>query len=116
MDQLRVIKEAIAFGTDQTAGPAYFVGRGAIRQHGKSRGQLAMSQPVVPKAVSDMEHALGVRLLDQREIPSASLNEEHQPLDPAYAVSRSINSRCIRVGFQSLRTAMPSSRWNFGEW
>jgi len=33
---------------------------------GKAAGQLAMSQPVVPKAVSDMEHALGVRLLDQR--------------------------------------------------
>ena len=32
---------------------------------GKAAGQLAMSQPVVSKAVSDMEHALGVRLLDR---------------------------------------------------
>ena len=43
-----------------------FVGRGAIRQHGKSRRAACDVQPVVPKAVSDMEHALGVRLLDQR--------------------------------------------------
>src|SRR5882757_8128018 len=32
---------------------------------GKAAAQLAMSQPVVSKAVSDMEHALGVRLLDR---------------------------------------------------
>jgi DNA-binding transcriptional LysR family regulator len=32
---------------------------------GKAAAQLAMSQPVISKAVSDMEHALGVRLLDR---------------------------------------------------
>src|SRR5262245_63049518 len=32
---------------------------------GKAAGQLRISQPVVSKAVADMEHALGVRLLDR---------------------------------------------------
>ena len=32
---------------------------------GKAAAQLAMSQPVISKAVSDIEHALGVRLLDR---------------------------------------------------
>jgi DNA-binding transcriptional LysR family regulator len=32
---------------------------------GKAAGRLAMSQPVVSKAIADMEHALGVRLLDR---------------------------------------------------
>lgn len=32
---------------------------------GKAAERLAMSQPVVSKAIADMEHALGVRLLDR---------------------------------------------------
>jgi DNA-binding transcriptional LysR family regulator len=32
---------------------------------GKAANQLSMSQPVVSKAVADMEHALGVKLLDR---------------------------------------------------
>src|SRR4029453_4031190 len=31
----------------------------------KAAGQLSVSNPVVSKAVSDLEHALGVRLLDR---------------------------------------------------
>lgn len=34
---------------------------------GKAAAQLGMSQPNVSKAISDMEHALGVRLLDRSE-------------------------------------------------
>ena len=34
---------------------------------GKAAGHLAISQPVVSKAISDMEHALGVRLLDRSQ-------------------------------------------------
>lgn len=34
---------------------------------GKAAERLAVSQPVVSKAISDMEHALGVRLLDRRQ-------------------------------------------------
>src|SRR3954451_1895306 len=32
---------------------------------GKAAGRLAVSQPVVSKAIADLEHALGVRLLDR---------------------------------------------------
>ena len=32
---------------------------------GKAAGELAMSQPAVSKAISDLEHALGLRLLDR---------------------------------------------------
>src|SRR5882672_7875033 len=32
---------------------------------GKAAARLAISQPVVSKAVADLEHALGVRLLDR---------------------------------------------------
>jgi DNA-binding transcriptional LysR family regulator len=32
---------------------------------GKAAERLAISQPVVSKAIADMEHALGVRLLDR---------------------------------------------------
>src|SRR5262245_4969106 len=32
---------------------------------GRAAAELAMSQPVISKAVSDMEHALGIRLLDR---------------------------------------------------
>src|SRR5262245_30367714 len=32
---------------------------------GKAAAQLSMSQPVVSKAIADMEHALGVKLLDR---------------------------------------------------
>ena len=50
----------------QTAGPAYFVGRGAIRQHGKSRRAACDVAAGRTQSGVDMEHALGVRLLDQR--------------------------------------------------
>jgi DNA-binding transcriptional LysR family regulator len=32
---------------------------------GKAAGELAVSQPVISKAISDLEHAVGVRLLDR---------------------------------------------------
>src|SRR5258708_19092052 len=32
---------------------------------GKAAARLAVSQPVVSKAIADLEHALGVRLLDR---------------------------------------------------
>ena len=32
---------------------------------GKAAAELAMSQPAVSKAISDLEHALGLRLLDR---------------------------------------------------
>src|SRR5882762_5653036 len=32
---------------------------------GKAAAQLAVSQPAISKAIADMEHALGVRLLDR---------------------------------------------------
>ena len=41
---------------------------------GKAAEQLAVSQPVVSKTISDMEHALGVRLLDRSQrgvVPTA---------------------------------------------
>src|ERR1700726_3356549 len=34
---------------------------------GKAAERLAISQPVVSKAIADMEHALGVRLLDRSQ-------------------------------------------------
>jgi DNA-binding transcriptional LysR family regulator len=34
---------------------------------GKAAGRLAVSQPVVSKAIADLEHALGVRLLDRSQ-------------------------------------------------
>ena len=34
---------------------------------GKAAGRLSISQPVVSKAIADMEHALGVRLLDRSQ-------------------------------------------------
>src|SRR5260370_38372519 len=34
---------------------------------GKAAGHLAISQPVVSKTIADMEHALGVRLLDRSQ-------------------------------------------------
>lgn len=34
---------------------------------GKAAEQLAVSQPVVSKTISDMEHAVGVRLLDRSQ-------------------------------------------------
>src|SRR3954468_15194910 len=34
---------------------------------GKGAKHLAISQPVVSKAIADMEHALGVRLLDRSQ-------------------------------------------------
>lgn len=40
----------------------------AVVQHGsmaKAAGELAISQPAVSKAISDVEHALGLRLLDR---------------------------------------------------
>lgn len=40
----------------------------AVVQHGsmaKAAGELAVSQPAVSKAIADMEHALGLRLLDR---------------------------------------------------
>lgn len=41
---------------------------------GKAAGQLAVSQPVVSKTISDLEHAVGVRLLDRSQhgvVPTA---------------------------------------------
>src|SRR3979490_2488117 len=37
------------------------------RTMGKAAERLAISQPVVSKAIADMEHALGVRLLDRSQ-------------------------------------------------
>ena len=39
---------------------------------GKAAGHLAISQPVVSKAISDMEHALGVRLSSTAASAAAS--------------------------------------------
>ena len=36
-----------------------------MRHHGKAAEQLAITQPAVSKAISDIEHTLKVRLLDR---------------------------------------------------
>jgi DNA-binding transcriptional LysR family regulator len=49
---------------DQTARRARLSHRRQNQQHGRAAIELAVSPPVVSKAISELEHALGFRLLD----------------------------------------------------
>ena len=49
----------------ETQGPAYAADRRCGRQHGKASERLALSQPAISKAISDMEKILGAPLFDR---------------------------------------------------
>src|SRR4051812_10980138 len=53
---------------------------------GKAAAELSVSQPVVSKAISDLEHALGVRLLDRSPMGAEVTSYGHALLQCGVAV------------------------------
>jgi len=50
----------------KAARPAHLHDCRADRQYGKAAERLNTSQPNISRSISDLEHSLGVRLLDRR--------------------------------------------------
>src|SRR5215212_4772936 len=78
----------------------------AVAQSGsmaKAANELAVSHPVVSRSISDLEHALGVRLLDRNphgvaltEYGHALLNRSHAAFDERGRASRTSSSSPTR--------------------
>jgi hypothetical protein len=78
----RLLREASQPGVSLSGGGA------ALRDRGAGASQLAVSHPVVSRSISELEHALGVRLLEGNprgveltQFGRAILNRSHAAFD-----------------------------------
>ena len=79
----------------------------------KAAQQLNVTQPAVSKAISDLEHALGVRLLDRRMIRGGFLSAEDRKHLIALARDGSAAARLTRRANALAGGAVKKSRQRF---